>query len=228
MKKFFIVLLLIICACNNIKENEFEKIELDELQTIASHFSRDEIKNYTNQSFQKLLDSIDNNSGFFGFKNIRDYANLGDEKMHEKVNRIWYGIYDIDSISKIANSNIHALKIEKQKLNNPLNVTIKRNNIIEIYSHKVGLSFGLLLIEIIISASLASWLFTIIINLLVLTPIIPSNKVVYIVCYTIAFIIFAIFVYSEYKSQREFESYISKEITEQTMREVNRVISNID
>lgn len=108
-----------------------------------------DIDNYLESSYNQFNDSINSNSGFLGWKNIRDNVGLGDESMKEKSERIWLSVYDSTQVTTIARSHLESACIALG--HNPAEIelkTITGEKQIGIYAYKIGLSFiGLILEE---------------------------------------------------------------------------------
>jgi len=108
-----------------------------------------DIDNYLENSYKQFNDSINLNSGFLGWKNIRDNVGLGDESMKEKSERIWLSVYDSTQLTTIARTHLESACIALG--HNPAEIelkTISGEKQIGIYAYKIGLSvIGLILEE---------------------------------------------------------------------------------
>ena len=235
MKKFIIILVsIIVTSCSSDTPKIGIHRYLDENVEVASHFAKKDVYEYTKEKMIILKDSLDNSSGFLGWRNIRDYVHLGDETMKEKVNRIWKGIYKVKDISNLVNEHINGLASGTTLISKKFYVELEYNNYIGNYSHKIGLSFGIMILEFIIDAFVAYWMAFVIgfIIAFVLALFgVPFNisSTFIIILTVITFIVsFIISLKTERLSQEKLIKHIAEKITNSTMEIVDGKFDEIN
>lgn len=161
MKKILLLFFLILLFSCSKKEIQplSEKITLNESIEVSRAFLKNNLREYNEKCFTELIKTIDDKSGFLGWRNIRDYFGFGEEELGKKIIRDWENIYDNEHANDLYKINLNELLSgTRLNKNNYIFKIPKNNNIIQLYAHKIGLSAGLLIIELIIESFLLYWI----------------------------------------------------------------------
>ncbi|MDC1107371.1 hypothetical protein OAT16_11725 [Prolixibacteraceae bacterium] len=144
MKRFLTILLLLflVVGCET-KESEKERIFNDTETLIMS-----DAGDYIDKAYTQLNDSLERNGGFLGWRNIRDYYEMGDKKMQRRVKRIWFHYYKPRMVTKIIKHNLEDAFVSVGQDKVRIRVEkIDSQPVIDIYSHKIAISGIFLVLE---------------------------------------------------------------------------------
>jgi hypothetical protein len=136
---FYILLTFFLFSCSD--EEQTIDNSKDTITQITINQTQNEVHEYLSITYNSFNDSVNKNSGFLGWRNVRDYFSLGKETMKEKSARVWYSIYDSIKVTNIVKNNLEDAYISLDKDLNQINVNyISAKEEIGLYSHKIGLS----------------------------------------------------------------------------------------
>ncbi len=136
---FFILLTIFLSSCSD--EEQTIDNSKETISQITINQTQNEVNEYLSITYDSFNDSINQNSGFLGWRNVRDYFSLGKETMKEKSTRVWYSVYDSIKVTNMVKKNLEEAYISLDKDPNQINVNyISGKEEIGLYSHKIGLS----------------------------------------------------------------------------------------
>ncbi|MBE7693698.1 hypothetical protein G1K75_12500 [Tenacibaculum finnmarkense] len=161
MKKIITILfsLFLLSSCSEDLPESNETATLNESIEVSKAFLKRDLISYNEKCFSELIEKIDKESGFLGWRNIRDYFGMGSQSYSEKITVVWNEIYDNNYVNNLYITNISELTSGTRLNYNDYIIQIpKDNQVIKLYSHKIGLSTGLLIIELIIESFILYWL----------------------------------------------------------------------
>lgn len=136
---FFILILVFLFSCSDDEQTTNESEQA--ITEITINQTENQVHEYLSITYNSFNDSINKNSGFLGWRNLRDYFSLGKETMKEKSTRVWFSVYDSIQVTNMVKNNLEDAYISLDKDPNKINVNyISGKNEIGLYSHKIGLS----------------------------------------------------------------------------------------
>ncbi|QZT38268.1 hypothetical protein K5X82_05035 [Halosquirtibacter xylanolyticus] len=144
MKRYLMILLFasLILGCNE-PQNKRERV-FGDTETLIMADAGD----YIDKAYTQLNDSLERNAGFLGWRNIRDYYEMGDKKMQRRVKRIWFHFYKPRVVTRIIKHNLEDAFVSVGK--DKLRVKVKKIDsqpVMDIYSHKIAISGIFLILE---------------------------------------------------------------------------------
>ncbi|MDO7138288.1 hypothetical protein [Algibacter lectus] len=220
MKKIIYLIIFSIFSCSDkSSESIYDQFQNDEIGVATSGFIKNDIENYTSLKFEIFKDSLDSMSGFLSWKDERDIWGLGKETQGEKVQRVWNGVFKLDSLKKIVNENIKLLKIEKGLPLNSEEMQLVESSIIKEYVKKVHGSLFLSFIEDLLDKLgiiFAGGVFLAI-----------ASKEDFFAVIIIEIIILAIFFYLGHRWEVKLENQIKNDIVTNYMAIINKTIETI-
>ncbi|MBS9766529.1 MAG: hypothetical protein KGV44_03180 [Flavobacteriaceae bacterium] len=153
---YILPIMIFTISCGNNEKLYFE--DNDKIEDIKIN-TRNQVKEYLETIYPKFQDSINKNSGFLGWRNVRDYLSLGKETMGERTSKVWYSVYDSIQVRNIVYENIEegAILLDRDFDNIDVDY-ISAKEEVTLYSHKIGLSVIAFMFEEVIE-SLAKLLF---------------------------------------------------------------------
>lgn len=136
---FFILIPIFLFSCSDDEQTINEKKQA--ITEIAINQTQNQVHEYLSITYNNFNDSISKNSGFLGWRNVRDYFSLGKETMKQKTTRVWYSVYDSIQVTNMVKNNLEDAYISLDKDPSKISVNyISGKNEIGLYSHKIGLS----------------------------------------------------------------------------------------
>ncbi|QZE15900.1 hypothetical protein K4L44_08730 [Halosquirtibacter laminarini] len=154
MKQLLLLMLLSfsVLSCKEQGQSRDKNIIIEDTQQIIYT----DTKAYIHTAYTHLTDSLDRESGFLGWKNIRDYFQLDEVSMQSKVEKIWFHFYDPKVVKKITKSNLEDALIAKGARKHRVRIhKIDTKPIIHIYAHKIVVSGVFMIIEEIVEYVMA-------------------------------------------------------------------------
>lgn len=128
--KYFTIL-LVLCNLNLTSCSSNDKPATSEY---IDNETQSVINDYIDTSVDNFSQKIENDGGFYMWRNYRDYLGLGNEGFKERISRTWNEVYDRETLEVYINTKLAKTKNVQIKLD-------KEENLLKNYNYTLFLPF---------------------------------------------------------------------------------------